>query len=500
MLYPTTGIAASNCKLFFYEANSSDKQNTYTTAAGTTPNDNPITLNAYGRSANQIWLIEGRQYKIVIAPSTDTDPPASGITIADYVTGINDSGIIDGIDQWVSSGLTPTYVSATQFTLSSDQTTVFHVGRRLKTTNTGGSIYSTITASSYSSPNTTITVVNDSGTLDSGLSVVYYAVLSSVNPSIPKVVLPNGSSATTQTAGDSTTNLATTAFVAGGISTATAALKHNSIQDFRLTLTTAVPVTTGDVTGATTIYCTPYTGNRIGLYNGSTWDIVTSAEFSLALGTITNDQGYDVFAYNNNGVATLEFTAWTSNTARATALVMQDGILCKTGALTRRYLGSFLTTATTTTEDSDAKRYLFNYYHRQPRRMRRLESTATWSYNTSTFRQGNNSTSNQLNFFIGVLDQFIPASLITNASNSGSGNKAVSSLGLNSTSTPYGITAAQISAASNRAFSMTCNENILPILGKNYISWLEWGDTTGTLTWIGVTSPDQSGLTGVIQC
>jgi hypothetical protein len=51
--------------------------------------------------------------------------------------------------EWVASGLTPTYVSATSFTLAGDQTSAFHKDRRLKTTNSGGTVYSTITASVF---------------------------------------------------------------------------------------------------------------------------------------------------------------------------------------------------------------------------------------------------------------------------------------------------------------------------------------------------------------
>jgi len=99
--------------------------------------------------------------------------------------GVNDTTTT--IDQWVT-GNAPTYVSATSFTLVGDQTSDFHVGRRLKTTNTGGTIYSTIITSAYTSL-TTITVVNDSGTLDSGLSAVFYGILSAENVSSPSDVM-----------------------------------------------------------------------------------------------------------------------------------------------------------------------------------------------------------------------------------------------------------------------------------------------------------------------
>ncbi len=51
----------------------------------------------------------------------------------------------------------------------------------------------------------------------------------------------------------------------------------------RLTLTTGVPITTGDVTGAATVYFTPYKGNIISTYNATNWVAETFSEVNLAL-------------------------------------------------------------------------------------------------------------------------------------------------------------------------------------------------------------------------
>jgi hypothetical protein len=205
-------------------------------------------------------------------------------------------------------------------------------------------------------------------------------------------------------------------------------------QDFRLTLTTALPVTTADVTGATTIYCTPYKGNQIALYTGSAWVTRSSAEFSLALGTLTSGKPYDVFCYDNAGTPTLEFLVWTNDTTRATALAYQDGVLVKSGTATRRYLGTFYTTSTTETEDSKANRYLWNYYNRSNRSMRRVDA-GTWTYTTLTYRQANNSTANQLNMVIGVSEDSVRASVVQAARNDTGIVSTYTALGLDSTTT-----------------------------------------------------------------
>lgn len=253
------------------------------------------------------------------------------------------------------------------------------------------------------------------------------------------------------------------------------------VNNFRLSLFTSSPVTTTDVVGATNIYMVPYTGTHIGLYSGSSWVDYSTNQITLALGTITNNQGYDVFCYPNSGVPALEILAWTSNTARATALVYQDGVLCKSGDTTRRYLGSFLSTSTTTTEDSVANRYLFNYYNRIMRYQTRSDATATWSYNNATVRQANGSTSNQLNFFTGVVEDSVHYALTAN-SKSGVSTTAINGIGLNSI-TAYTNGTAYSSGATNDYLSNTVSGDIIPILGKNYISWLE--STSGAVTFTG---------------
>lgn len=169
-------------ELYTYVAGSTTPQTTYTDSTGGTPNANPVVLNSNGYPASGgsvvgVWLTEGQTYKFVLKTSGGTT-----IWTRDGISGINDTNITQ--DQWVASGLTPTYVSATSFTLAGDQTSTFTVGRRLKTTNSGGTVYSRISASAYAA-STTVTVVNDSGTLDSGLSAVSYGLLTPENTSLP---------------------------------------------------------------------------------------------------------------------------------------------------------------------------------------------------------------------------------------------------------------------------------------------------------------------------
>lgn len=200
----------------------------------------------------------------------------------------------------------------------------------------------------------------------------------------------------------------------------------------RLTLTSGTPVTTGDVTGATTVYYTPYVGNTISLWDGNWWQAIIFAEVSLALGTLTNNQCYDVFGFYNAGALNTEMLAWTNNTTRATTVTLQDGRYCKNGDKTRLYLGSFLTTSTTTTESSSTKRLLYNQYNQVPLALTVLDTTVH-SYNGGA-RPWNNSSANAVQWLCGQTLSSLPLLCYsqTNDTNSSSSGFIVGS-GLDST-------------------------------------------------------------------
>lgn len=269
----------------------------------------------------------------------------------------------------------------------------------------------------------------------------------------------------------------------------------------RLTLTTGVPVTTSDVTAAGTIYYTPFKHNRVELWNGFGWSRYAFSELSLAL-TATSGKPYDVFLYDNAGTLTLETLVWTNDTTRATALVMQDGVLCKTGALTRRYVGSFYASGTNTTEDSEAKRYLWNKDNRVLRPMNRVDTTDSWSYTTNTWRQANASASNQVDYLAGLSEDAIMATVVVGVNIGGnstySGGVAV---GIDSTSSPSGIRGCFYLAGVATVAQMTATGSYIgfPGVGKHSVVWLEKGADTSCLFFgdDGGTGV-QSGITGTV--
>jgi hypothetical protein len=71
--------------------------------------------------------------------------------------------------EWFNWGHVATQTGATTFTVPTDVTSVYLVGRRLRITD-ATVLTGTITASAYSSPNTTVTVLLDSGALSSTMN------------------------------------------------------------------------------------------------------------------------------------------------------------------------------------------------------------------------------------------------------------------------------------------------------------------------------------------
>lgn len=90
----------------------------------------------------------------------------------------------DGMSDWISSGLTPTYVNGTQFTVPGNDISLFQVGRRVQATVSAGTVYGIVTSSVYSTVTTVTLVLDGTEQLDSGLSVVNVGLLNALNPSV----------------------------------------------------------------------------------------------------------------------------------------------------------------------------------------------------------------------------------------------------------------------------------------------------------------------------
>lgn len=282
----------------------------------------------------------------------------------------------------------------------------------------------------------------------------------------------------------------------------------NSSSSGRLTLTSNTPVTTSDASG-TTIYFTPYDGNQIALYDGAVWRVRQFAQVALNL-SIAAGSIYDVFVYDNLGAVTLELSdPWTNNTSRAQQVQLLDGVYVKSLDSTRRYLGTIRATDTNTTEDSEKKRFVWNYHNRVRRLLRVTESTGSWNYSDGTYRAANNNTGNRVEAVTGQPESLLQLTLwVIVLSYSPHGFAA--SIGEDSTSTPATGIIGQHWPDPNIDDTTTAKLNAISAyynahpLGYHYWQWIERGPSgwTGTVLWYGddgQASALQSGMTGWIE-
>lgn len=278
----------------------------------------------------------------------------------------------------------------------------------------------------------------------------------------------------------------------------------------RLTLTSGTPVTTSDVTAAGTVYFTPYLGTVIALYNTTTglWDKFNFSQLSASLALYGGDTNIDFFVYNNAGTPALFLATWSSNTARATALTTQNGILVASGSPQYRYVGTVRTTVTAAqTEDSHSLRLVWNQYNRVVKALRRAEPTASWTYGgagSTVTRYQFNSSSNRVDVVCGE-SQAVFVKFFCDSSRNAAGT---SFMGINYQTTnifgaPGGSTVVLNSCGSNASVlnliqSTSCAYSIQLPIGYASFGAVEWNNaTTFTTTSYGST---RSGLHGTWPC
>lgn len=291
----------------------------------------------------------------------------------------------------------------------------------------------------------------------------------------------------------------------------------------RLTLTTGTPVDANDVTGATTIFYSPYKNNKVPLYDGSGWSLYTvSSELSQATSDNTKSPAavaastcYDLFVWNDSGVLRLSRgPAWSNSGtgtssrgtgAGTTELERKDGrwvnkVSISNGPAAQRglYVGTVCSDASSQINDSLAKRHVWNTYNRVRKQMKLADSTTTWSYSTDTFRQARATATNQLDLVAGLTEDAAEIRVVSTAKNTASGNRCSVGIGLDSTTSSV-ANAVQHGAFAVAAIYVPTTASYAQALtpGRHIFVWLERA-SGGTTDWLGVdlTNGSFSAITG----
>ena len=191
--FDANGDPLSGGKLYTYQAGTTTDKAAYKDNAGAASHTNPVVLGADGFvPGGALWLDTDVAYKFTLKSADD----AITYFTVDNVAGLADKAYVDSLaqDEWIS-GPTPTFIDATSFSVSGDQTTALHAGRAIKLTDSS-TLYGVITAASYSAgPGlTTVTVlINDGTDLSGSLSAIAYGFQSATEnqlslPAVRRVI------------------------------------------------------------------------------------------------------------------------------------------------------------------------------------------------------------------------------------------------------------------------------------------------------------------------
>lgn len=248
----------------------------------------------------------------------------------------------------------------------------------------------------------------------------------------------------------------------------------------RLTLVTATPVMTTTQSAKTTLYYTPFKGNGISLYDGTSWAVINFSEVSLSLSGYTASKPYDIWGYNNGGTLALESTVWTDTSTRATAIAFQDGVYVKSGTPTRRLLGTIYINASGGQCDfifgglgsggTEAKFGISNVYNQVQVSPFIGTTTDSYTYASSTWRAPEASSTYRCTFIRSILDNSVTASY-TSSSTAGS-QSTMLGIGYDSTTTPTGGIPLVTAAAGPTAGTAFLG-SVIPTPGLHYISAME---------------------------
>lgn len=303
-----------------------------------------------------------------------------------------------------------------------------------------------------------------------------------------------------------------------------------SIPQGRLSLTTALSVTTADVTAATTIYYTPHNGEQVPMRGSLRTVMQTFAEASLALDSNSGHTGYhqsgklfDVFGIMRAGVFDIGTgPAWTSAVARADAITRKDGVYVNNAAIVIRfgsgasdtvsvpayqalYLGTFYASADGQTEDSFANRLVWNAYNRIERGVRVFDATDTWAGSAAaSWRQARNNTANQVAMVRGLNEDLVTADVRALALGSGATLREIyAGIGLDAVNAiATGCLPGLATASSAGKTPLNATYRGLPGLGYHYLSWLEYDHASDTRTYYGdngAATTIQTGIHGVVK-
>lgn len=326
--------------------------------------------------------------------------------------------------------------------------------------------------------------------------------------SINKVIITPPATSSTITIVDGTTLTTAGNATVSGINTGDQTITPQG----RLTLLSLNPVMLTTQAAKTTIFYTPYIGNYIPLYNGTTMVPTLFVEVGVATTDTTKNPAAigaskvnDWFIWNDSGTIRISHGPdWTSDNLRSagTALAMINGILTNNVSITNgpaanrgTYVGTTRSNASSQIDfiygaaasgGTAAFFGVWNYYNRTLQGTAVTDSGTSYTYASATIRQARASAGNQITYVIGVQEDVVSASIYQRM-DTPAVISSVQSFGLGSDSTTAYWPGAQLIQMNGSATSVATSTGLtVPILvgiGVHSITMLQSSDSSNTTTY-----------------
>lgn len=283
----------------------------------------------------------------------------------------------------------------------------------------------------------------------------------------------------------------------------------------RVTLASGVPVMTSSQAAASTIYVTPYGGNIVPIWSGSSFVPTAFAEVSQLTTDTTKSPAavaatsvYDIFCWIDTGSVNrcTRGPPWTNDTTRSAGLTLVQGIWVNNASITNGPVAGFGTYVGSIRSDpSSLVNYVFggfgsaciganfavyNAYNRVPVATMIGINSASWTYSgNAAWREINGSTSCVVLQLRGLNED--PVYLRYNGLGSvASGTNAAIGVGVDSL-TAFSGTTGFIGSGTTLAQNMIATYSGVPGLGYHTYAPIEFNSATG----IASTFDGTAGLT-----
>lgn len=289
----------------------------------------------------------------------------------------------------------------------------------------------------------------------------------------------------------------------------------------RLTLQTVTPVMTTTQSAKTTIFYTPYVGQYVPLYDGTSFNMTdTGGEISVATtdtaknpAAIGASKVNDWFIWNDAGTIRITHSVdWTNDTTRASALTLQNGIYLNTSAITNGPGASRGTWVGTTRSNGSSQLDwiygasasggtaaffgVWNMYNRVSIGTDVTDSGASYTYTSATIRQARASAGNQISYIQGAQEDAVWASYSTRMDTPASANASAQfGLGIDATTVFSGQKFWVFNTASTGSISGGwVTKQFSPGIGLHVISGNEKSDGAATCTFNSDTTATLSAM------